>query len=381
MRRILVAALLLVALPAAADEERLSLGGDLFVAGSGTIAEASTARDLFVAGGSVAARGSVEGDAHFAGFSVEVETGVAGDLYAAGGSVVARAPVGEDLTAFGMSVRLGPTGEVAGNARLAGGSVVVEGPVDGALLAAGGEVLIDTEIGGDVRIAAGELRFGPGARIDGRLDYSAPEEVAIPASVIDPARVSFTRAEQWEEAAAAARDWTGREYPALPGARAVFGFLILTIGFLVLVAAVSLALAPARIEAMRAGALARPWLALLAGVLGFATVLGLVPVAVMTIVGLPLLPVILSLGLLLWIAGYAMGVYVVALRIWTGMGGAEPGMAGRLAVFAAGLLAVALLNAVPFAGWALNFTLVLFGIGALALPVYTALFARPASAP
>jgi hypothetical protein len=100
----------------------------------------------------------------------------------------------------------------------------------------------------------------------------------------------------------------------------------------------------------------------------------------MTIVGLPLLPVILLLGLLLWIAGYALGVYVVALRIWTAMGGAEPGTAGRLAVFGAGLLAVALLNAVPFAGWALNFTLVLFGIGALAMPFYTTLFARPASA-
>jgi hypothetical protein len=380
MRRRLLAALLLAALPAAADVERQSLGGDLYVAGSGTIAEASTARDLFVAGGSVTARGSVGQDAHFTGLSVEVETEVAGDLYAAGGSVAARAPVGEDLTAFGMSVRLAPTGEVGGNARLAGGSVVVEGPVAGALLAAGGEVLLDAEIGGDVRIAAGELRFGPGARIGGRLDYSAPAEVAIPASVIDPARVSFTRAEQWENVATAANEWTGREYPALPGASAIFGFLIVTIGFFVLIAAVALALAPARIEAMRTEALARPWLALLAGVLGFATVLGLVPIAVMTIVGLPLLPVILLLGLLLWIAGYALGVYVVVLRVWTAMGGAEPGMASRLAVFAAGLLVVALLNAVPFAGWALNFTLVLFGIGALTNPVYTALFSGRSSA-
>jgi hypothetical protein len=95
-------------------------------------------------------------------------------------------------------------------------------------------------------------------------------------------------------------------------------------------------------------------------------------------VGLPLLPVILLLALILWIAGYAFGVYAVALRVWTGMGGAEPAMAGRLAVYAAGLLVVALLNVVPFAGWALNFTLVLFGIGALAVPVYTGLFARRA---
>ena len=48
----------------------------------------------------------------------------------------------------------------------------------------------------------------------------------------------------------------------------------------------------------------------------------------------------------------------------------------RLAVLAAGLLVLALLNAIPFAGWALNFTIVLFGIGAIAVPVYQSLFAR-----
>ena len=378
MRLSLAAALILAALPATAEVERQSLGGDLYIAGSGSIADASTARDLFVAGGSVTARGSVGQDAHAAGLSVELETDVAGDLYAVGGSVSVRAPVGQDLTAFGPSVRLAPTGQVGGNARLAGGSVVIEGPVAGALLVTGGEVVLDAEIGGDVRIAAGDLRFGPGARIGGRLDYAAPEEVAIPASVIDPALVGFTRSDRWSDAASAARDWTGQGAPARPGARVVLGALAVTIGFFVALAAVALALAPGRIEAMRAEAMARPGRAILAGVLGLATVLGLVPVAVMTILGLPLLPVILLLALLLWIAGYALGVYALALRVWTGMGGAEPATPGRLAVFAAGLLAVALLNAVPFAGWALNFTLVLFGIGALAVPVYAALFARPA---
>jgi hypothetical protein len=248
--------------------------------------------------------------------------------------------------------------------------------VAGALVAFGGEVLLNAEIGGDVRIMAGALSFGPEARIGGRLDYSAPEQIAVPASVVDPARVTFTRAEHFEDMAAASRDWREMEYPALPRASAVFGFLVVTIGFFVVLAAVALALAPDRIEALRRAALARPGLALLGGVLALATVFGLAPIAVMTIVGLPLLPVILLVALLLWTVGYAFGVYVVALRVWTGMGGDEPALAGRLAVFAAGLLVVALLNVVPFAGWAVNFTLVLFGIGALAVPVYGGLFAR-----
>jgi hypothetical protein len=130
---------------------------------------------------------------------------------------------------------------------------------------------------------------------------------------------------------------------------------------------------------MRREALARPGLALLGGVLGLATVLGLVPISVMTILGIPLLPVILLVALLLGIAGYAFGVYAVALRVWAGMGGDEPTMPIRLAVFAAGLLVLALLNAIPFAGWVLNFTIVLYGIGAIAVPVYASLFARRAA--
>jgi cytoskeletal protein CcmA (bactofilin family) len=380
MRRVLLTVLLLSAAPALADVDEMRLGGDVYLGGSGTM-DSAAERDLFVAGGTVTARGTAAGDGHFAGFDVGVETEVAGDVYAAGGAVTIRAAVGEDVTAMGMSVSVADSASVGGNARLMGGSVVVEGPVAGALLATGGEVLIDAEIAGDVRVAAGDLSFGPGARIGGRLDYAGPEEVAIPASVIDPGRVSFTRAEHMDRMTEMSREWGGREYPELPGAGAAFGFLVITIGFFVALAAVALALIPERVEAMRQEALARPGVALLGGVVGLATVFGLVPVAAMTIVGIPLLPVILLAALILWTLGYAFGVYVVALRAWTMMGGAEPAMAGRLAIYAAGILVVALLNVVPFAGWALNFTLVLFGIGALAVPVYRRLFARAAPPP
>ena len=374
MLRLILVLVLTAAMPAAADVQTATIGGDVYVAGSSTALDTGSGRHLFVAGGTVVARGDVARSAHFIGADVEVEGEVAEDVYAIGGTVTLRAPVGGDLTAAGFATRTAGAGTVGGNARLAGGSVVVGAPMAGSLIASGGEVLLDTEVAGDVRIAAGDLRFGPGARIGGRLDYTAPEPVAIPASVIDPGRVGFTRSDRWEGMAEASRDWRMGEYPTLPGASAVFGFLLVTIAFFVVLAAVALSLAPARIEAMRQAALARPGLALLGGVLGLATVFGLVPISVMTLVGLPLLPVVLLVILVVWIAGYAFGVYVIALRVWTGMGGAEPSMPARLAVYAGGLLVVALLNVIPFVGWVANFTLVLFGIGALAVPVFAGLF-------
>jgi hypothetical protein len=95
----------------------------------------------------------------------------------------------------------------------------------------------------------------------------------------------------------------------------------------------------------------------------------------MTILGLPLLPVILLAIVVIWMLGYAFGVYILSLRVWSGLGGVDPATPVRLAVFAAGLLAAALLNVIPFAGWVVNFTLVLFGLGALAVPAYRRLFA------
>lgn len=376
MFRCLAVLLLIIALPAAADVRRATVGGDVYLAGSSTALEAGSGRDLFAAGGTVIARGDVARNAHFAGFEVEIGTEVGQDVYAVGGTVTLRAPVAGDLTAAGFAARTAGTGAVSGNARMAGASVVVGGPVAGSLMASGGEVLLDAEVGGDVRIAAGELRFGPAARIGGRLDYTAPEPVAIPASVIDPDRVSFTPSDRWEGMAAATRDWRMRDFPAPPRGPALLGFLLITIAFFVVLAAVALSLAPERIESMRSEALARPGRAFLGGILGLATVFGLVPISVMTLVGLPLLPVILLLIVVVWILGYAFGVYAVALRVWAGMGGADQAMPGRLGVFAGGLLIAALLNVIPFAGWVVNFTLVLFGIGAIAVPVFAALFGR-----
>lgn len=365
---------LLLAFPALAQSEREVIGGDLFIAGSGGTGPVEATRDLFAAGGNLTVEGTVAQDAHFAGFDIDIETEVTDDVYAAGASVTLRAAVGQDLTAMGFSVRVAGEGSVAGNARLSGASVVVDGPIAGALVASGGEVVINGEIGGDARLAAGKLSFGPDARIAGNLRYAAPEEIEIPASVIDPARVRFEKVESWEGVERATRDWRGPEMPMMPSTTAIFGALVVTIGFFVVLAAVALAVWPERIEALREGAMARPGRAILGGVLGLAVIFGLVPIAFMTILGIPLLPVILLALVVAWILGYALGVYVLAMRVWTGMGGDEPAIPGRLAVYAAGLLVIALLNVVPFLGWIINFTLVLFGLGAIAVPVFGSLF-------
>lgn len=361
-------ALALAAAPAVADTVSTRQGGDLYVAGSGSVPDLDAGRDLFAVGPSLSLRGGVAGDAHVAGFDIELEGSVAGDIYAFGATLSIRAPSEGDLTAAGFSVRTAPGATTAGNARLSGGVLTIEGPVAGSLSAAGGEVTLDAPVAGDAWIVAETLDFGPSARIEGRLRYSAPEPQDIPEAVIAPDRVEFTRMERPEIMREVARGAWEREYPMMPSFLQMLAAALVTLAFLFVLGAALLAFLPERVERLRAGAAARPGLALLLGVVGLSAAIGLAPVSALTVIGLPLLPFVILAVVLLWTLGYLLGTYIVALRFWQALGGqAGPGLGPRLAALAAGLAVMAMLNFIPVVGWIANFALVLLGIGGLTL--------------
>lgn len=340
-----------------------TIGGDYYRAGSGSGDLLNAPRDVFAAGASITVRGRASGDVHVTGFDVDVETD-AENVYAAGAAVAIRSTISEDLMATGGSVKTATSSTTGGNARLIGGTVTVNGSVEGALMAAGGEVIIDAPIAGDVRITAGRIAFGSAAKIGGTLIYSAPSEIDVPASVIAPDRVTFrpiALGEAFEDAA-----WDADEYSVLPGVLGVLAGFAVTLAFILVLAALFLAFAPEMVKARREAAITRPGLNLTVGVLALAVLFGLTPVAGMTIVGIPFIPIILLAIFLAWTLGYVLGAYVIGLRIWSGFGGEEPAMLGRLIVLACAVTSLALANFIPFIGWLANFAVVLFGIGAIA---------------
>lgn len=362
---LLTAAALALAGPAArADDAPVEIGGDRYFSGAGSADAGDAPRDVFAAGAAVTLRGAAAGDAHAAGFDVDVEI-AAENVYAAGGALTVAGRVAEDLTAAGLSVKTAPGAATGGNARLAGGTLIIEGPVAGALVAFGGEIVLNAEVGGDARLTAGTISFGPRARVGGALVYSATDEVAVPPEVAPPARVSFRPLavpglfDDWEEA------WKDRRGGAWSALGLVAGFLIL-LGFLMIVAALGLAFAPAEVEARRRSALAQPGMTVLVGVLFLSLLVGLAPVSAATVIGLPLLPIILLAALLLWTVGYVLGAYVVAARLWRSLDGGAPSTTrGRLGPLAAALALLLFLNVVPVLGWLLNLLVGLFGVGAV----------------
>lgn len=360
---------------ALADTVSLTHGGDTFVTGAQVNEMIRSDGDAFVAARTVDAGGTAAGDLHVCGFDVSIST-AAEDLYAAGATVVIRGAVAEDLTAAGFSVRTEKASVTRGNARLFGNSVTVEGSIDGALLVTGRDVIVNAAIKGDVRILAQTLSFGPKAQINGTLTYSTKDKIAVPERVAPNERVVF-------EAHSGSRVWNewrkfGTEIPVLPTlASLMFSFVISLLFFLVL-GALMLGFMPKRLARLRRSIAAAPGQTILLGVIGLSMLFGMIPITGLTVVGLPFVPIVLLAIVVIWTLGYALGAYGVAMRIWSGFGGAnDPSSVAQLLVFAAAIVFIALLNFIPFVGWVANYTLVLLGVGAMTRALFQSLIGNP----
>jgi len=360
---ILAGALLLMpSLASAADEARLSFGGDQYVSGQNVVLQAPAEGDAFIAGGDIALGVPVAGDAHMAGFDVNVDAAVSEDLYAFGFSVDITGGVGRNVTAAANNVTLRSTAPVGGNARLAGESVTIATPIGGSVLISARTLTLDAPVTGDLNFFGESITFAPGAVVGGTLSIQAPKEIAVPATVASADRVKFTQfaaPDYMTEAGKTATETvTKRLWPAVW--IAVSGWLVL-----LLIGAALIALMPKGLARMQVVSETRPFRKFGLGILAFASLLGLVPVFALTLIGILALPfvfVFVGIGCLL---GYLAGVYFIGLRIIKAFVGIDTNLK-RVAVLAVALLAAGAVGMVPFLGWLFTLVLLIFGLGVIA---------------
>jgi hypothetical protein len=360
---ILVAgAILALPMVASAEEASLAFGGDQYSAGQNAQIEAAVERDAFIAGYEVAVTAPVNGDSHLAGFNVRSAAPVSGDVYAAGFSVGIDAAVGGDLTAIGNNVSLRSAAPVTGNARLAGQTVNVTTPVSGSILISAQTLTLDSVVAGDLIFLGESISFGPAARIDGKVDIRAPKEIAVPVTVATADRVSFTQLVNPDYVGEAGRTAESVVKSFWPAFWATAAWLL----FLLVVGAALIALVPGRIRGLQTASQRRPFRAIGIGILAFASTLGLVPVAALTLIGLLAIPFILIYIVVACSLAYLAGTYLVGLRI----GGAFlhiDSNVKRLAVLAVSLVAAVVLGNVPVLGWLITLLILTYGFGVISV--------------
>ncbi len=358
--------LLLCFAPAFA-QDAVVVGGDTYVSGSNASLDTVAGRDAYLSGFSVDVSQRVEKDIGATGFDIDVSAPVGGDAYLGGFSIEVDQTVGEDLTAAGFNIQTKKGAAVAGNARFAAGTLAIDGPVAGSLVATAGSLALNASIAGDARVVVGSMTFGPDAKIAGRLTYSSTKPIAIPASVIDPARVTFEQLNVSEEIEKA-RDTVNDTVPVFwwTMGGAIFVFAV-SIAFLVALSAALLSFMPDRMESLRTEAIRAPVKTASLGILGLSMSIGLVPVSAMTLIGIPLIPFAMLLSLVLWIVGYIIGTFALSTRILEAFRSEPLSLAVKLLALAFGFTVLAILNFVPIVGWLINLGVVFLGLGSMIL--------------
>lgn len=302
-----------------------------------------------------------------AGGTVIVEAGeTTGDLQAVGGSVLVRGTVDGNLSAFAGNVRI--VGTVTGAVRGASGNIEVTGTIEGDLEAGGGHVQIDEDgtvggdvragaasvdiagtVAGDVRVGAESIRLSPTARVggtleyDGRLDRQAGAEVV--GSVAENPDLSV-----------------GGPVPQV--ADVVFSVYFVLVNLVV--GAILLLVFPRFSRGLVDRTVERPGVT---GVVGLgtlvATPVALVLVAI-TIIGIPVaLTGFVGYGLAIWLGAiygrYLVGAWLCSLA----------DLDNRWLALLVGVFVVAAAVRVPAVGGLADLAALVWGLGALALGLYT----------
>jgi len=353
IKRITIALALLAAFAVSADAQPRAtqhrFGDDVYAAARDARVTGDNIVDVFAIGRAVTVDAQVKETVHAAGNRVRVDGQIGQDLYAAGYNVDIESRIGGDVTAAGYRIELGANATVAKNLRAAGRYVTVRGPVSGNALLAGTDVEIAAPITGSVEIRARTIRFSPGAAIGGELIYTARQPVTVPAGVIDPARVKGT---------------------VIPGPSVasiiatVLIVLVIVLASTFVLALIFAALFKRTLTRTREVMSTHPWRNLLLGLLVTGGLFGSVAVLAVSLIGIPLIPLVVILIPFAILAGYFTTAHAIGSRLLKRAHENTSALAAFGAI-ALGLLVLLLLQLIPILGWVISVLAVIIGLGAL----------------
>jgi cytoskeletal protein CcmA (bactofilin family)/uncharacterized Tic20 family protein len=181
------------AIPAHAFETR---GGDLVTVPAGTtlnddlvaMAQAiniagDVTGDVFALGSTITVTGTIGGDLIAAGQQITVDGVVQGDIRAAGQQVTINGRVDGSVTTAGQQIVVGRQGAVGGSLLVGAQDVNLVGTVGRSVLTGAGALQLGGSVGGNVNAHVERLNVDPNARVGGKLLYSSPDQVVVPAGV------------------------------------------------------------------------------------------------------------------------------------------------------------------------------------------------------
>jgi len=310
------------------------INGDLLTAGGMLNLDGVIFEDFFGAGGQVDLSGEVKGDARVFGGSIDIDTLIGGDLVLAGGETT----IDNDTI-------------VGGDFVFATGTMFMNGRINGDVQGYAGMLTINGEITGDVNLlGVEEFRLGPNAKINGSLTYASKKAIDIPDTVV-LGEIVFKK-QVLPDPRVAARQ--------LMAGLSIYSFLSMLVLGLMLIWLSRFFGLDSTDRALKS---------VLKGIgIGFLVVLVgivLIPLTLVSIIGIPLSMVIGASLLIIFYLGKVFAAMIIGRSL---IKVDKKSSALKLfGSYALGLLIFVLLGFVPIVGWILKSLLVLLAIGGIML--------------
>ncbi len=328
---------------------------DFFAGGESVNIYGTVEGDAFVGSGTVDVDGVVEGDLIAAGGTIKVDGEVKGNIRVAGGTVTLNGKVGKNVTVFGGTLTLTENSIVGGSVVGAGGDVILNGEIGRDVLFGGGSISLEGKIGGNVTAATESLKLTPDTMIEKDLVYYGASD----ATIADGAEVKGTieRKDTPKQIYTAEKDMqSARDALRAVGSGARFFGLL---SFL-LVALIISKFFPKFAENVAKKIDSKPWASAGWGFLLLVAVPVLVVFLFITIIGIPLAMILVSLYFVaLYVAKYFS---IVWLGNWINeKAGWENSLYLRVII---GLAVYGLLTFIPVFGFFVSAFAGLAGIGA-----------------
>lgn len=350
----LIAIFLLLVLTVSAEALYVKSGNNVTIPSGATLDD-----DVIATGNQISIIGNVNGSIYAAGGSLSISGDITGALTAAGNTVAISGKknvvtvagrsiqlsslAARNIAAAGNDITLDSRSKIERDAYLAANSITTHGAVGRDLWVNGGSVSIGSNVTGNLHATGQRISLLPGAVVKGNVIYSSPNAIRI----ADSAKVTGKVIRQ---------PYSVKRAGPNPFAAWLLRFIAMWI-----FGAVLISLFPGWTKAASDQLMSKPGWSFLWGLIIFIVTPIAILIALVTLIGIPLSVAVLAVYILaLLLAGIITSVTVGRLiarnaSIWL-----------QLLV---GLLVLSVIAAIPFLGGLVQFLVILFGLGALALSV------------
>lgn len=322
-----------------------TINDNLYLFGSTVDIDAPVHGDLVIFGNDININKNVSGDVFAAGNSINITSQIKGSLRLAGANIFLDSKVDEDVLAMSNIFRTSSNNFIKRDLILAANSGVLSGVVKGKVNGSVNNLVLGTLVDKDVKLQVNKLLLTNTANIKGSLQYTSlskaffSKKAKVKGAIrhTTPARqILYGQISGW------LRSWVG----------------MLLVAFLLVV------FIPDTFKRVRQTLETKPWAS---PALGFA-LLVLTPFFIVflavTVIGLPLALILLTLYLG---AIYFAQIYVAAVvgtALWQRLVPAKESLGTSLFV---GITVLAIMRLLPLFGFLVTLLIVIFGFGALVL--------------